>query len=717
MKRMDFFEHLSENYHISLNDQQRQAVVHQRGPALVLAGPGSGKTTVITARTAYLCMACGVKPNRILSITYSRASSRDMGERFNRLYGGEIDGRVRFSTIHSFCDGVLHDYERRQGNKFELLEGYRQRAVLHDLFKHNNMYRASEEEMSDLMQGIGLVKNRMLKDPSLLETDVNAFSAIYEAYETHKKDHLLIDFDDMLTIAYIILRKCPDLLQKYRNWYPYVQVDEAQDASKIQFAIIRLLVGEKRNVFVVADDDQSIYGFRGAEPSEILSFGRTYPACRIFKLEKNYRSTRNIVEISSKFIRANTSRYDKQHSTDNPVAADPVVLQCDDSAAQWNYVLDEIRSTTEEKPGCTFAILFRNNLSAISLVDLLDRNHIPFNIRETELFFFAHWVVQDVAAILRFALDQTNTDAFMRFYYKIGRYLSKALAEYAVEAVGGRESAFDAAADFPGLKAFQSKNLIKMKDEFKGLSKVPARNALRYIESDLGYEKYIMDYCQRSRMSPEYAGGIFSILCGIAESCDTVPALLDRLEYLHKQFSQHKRQNNVNLTLSTFHSSKGLEFDAVFMVDLTNAEIPGNAVVEKPVENVGKIEEERRLWYVAMTRARKKLYLLYPHKSRGAVQDPSMFMGETAECMGMSLPESRKPQTDTVDVQLQFPLKHASGAMVPVGEGEVIHHAKFGDGVVMKVTKNKNNTLVAVKFQSQVRTLDWKLCVSEKIVI
>lgn len=713
---MKFFEHLSEKYHIVLNDQQRQAVEHHNGPALVLAGPGSGKTTVITARTAYLCLACGVKPGRILSITYSRASARDMDERFNSLYGGEINGKVRFSTIHSFCDSVLHDYERRQGNQFDLLEGHKQRAVLHDIFKRNNMYRASEEEMSDLMQSIGLVKNKMLKDPSLFETDLNAFPAIYEAYEAYKKEHLLIDFDDMLRVAYIVLRKCPDILQKYQNWYPYVQVDEAQDASKIQFAIIRLLVGKKRNLFVVADDDQSIYGFRGAEPSEILSIEQTYPGCRIFKLEKNYRSTRNIVEISSKFIRMNTSRFDKRHFTDNPVTADPVLLQCDNSAAQWNYMLDTMQSITEKMPKSTFAVLFRNNLSAVHLVDLLDHNHIPFNIRETDMFFFTHWVVQDVVAILRFALNQTDADAFMRFYYKIGRYLSKVLAEYATDACGGRESVLDAAAEYPALKPFQARKVLKLKDEFKGIAKVPARNALRYFETEFHYVQYVEDYCKKNRLSAEYAVGMFRILCDIAEGCTSVSAFLERLGYLQKQFKHRKRKDGVNLTLSTFHSSKGLEFDTVFMIDLTNAEIPGNAVVENPVENVRKIEEERRLWYVAMTRARKNLYLLYPNENRGAVQEPSMFMGETAECIGIKLPESRKLRMDTVDMQLHFPLKQVSGAMIPVGEGEVIHHIKFGDGIVLKVTRERGLVLVDAKFGEQVKILDWKMCLSAKIV-
>lgn len=427
---MNFINTLSEKFNIKLNEQQQKAVQHRNGPALVLAGPGSGKTTVITARTAYLCIETGVSPHRILSVTYSRASARDMKERFESLYGGIVEGHVCFSTLHSFCNRIVMEYEKQQGQSFVRLtdrsKGESQHSILQKIYREVNGARIGEDELEDLIRAIGLVKNKMLKNPDLLSNDIPNFTELYKRYEKYKREKLLIDFDDMLTYAYIILKKSPAILNKYRRWYQYIQLDEGQDASKIQFAIInRLMGGDKLNLFVVADDDQSIYGFRGAEPREILNLQKRYPECKIFKLEKNYRSTQNIVKISSQFIKSNTARYDKQHKTDNKPSCDPVILRCKDERSQHLYVLDKIKKIAEKAPDSTAAVLYRNNLTSVPLVDLLDRNGIPFKLKEAKMSFFHHWVVLDVTAILQFSLNQTDAEALKQFYYKINRYLSK----------------------------------------------------------------------------------------------------------------------------------------------------------------------------------------------------------------------------------------------------------------------------------------------------
>lgn len=692
---------------------------HRRGPALVLAGPGSGKTTVITARVAYLCLACGVPPYRILSITYSRASARDMAERFNHIYGDEIDGKVRFSTIHSFCNRVILDYEKRQGQSFTRFEGITgpegKRAVLAGIYQKINQQHIGEDEMETLQTAIGLVKNKMLPDAGQLDCDIENFAEIYKAFEAYKRERLLIDFDDMLVYAYQIFRKCPDLLEKYRRWYAYVQVDEAQDASKIQFEIIWQLVGRRQNLFVVADDDQSIYGFRGAAPAEILSIQKTYPGCEIFKLEKNYRSTENIVEISSRLIRANTARYDKQHTTDNAKAADPILMRCDDEYNQWVYVLGQVQKSLQERPESTMAILYRNNLSAINMVDILDRNGVPFKLREARVFFFTHWVVLDVIAILRFALDQSDAEAFMRFYYKIHRYLSKPLAEYATErASGAGEAVLDAAAEFPGLKAFQQKKICELKEQLAAVAGMTAGNALRYIEEGFQYLEYVKEHASITKSSPEYATGIFGILKEIARFCRSVPEFLERIGELDRMFNgaPRKREEETVLTLSTLHSSKGLEFDTVFMIDLTSQEIPGNRIAEHPVEERDALEEERRLYYVGMTRARYNVYMLCPITLRGIPQWPSLFMEETARCMekqqkdGVKEPMEASRRPDAVNGEYSG----TPGASAAVSIGQTVAHKVFGKGIVTEVKHFNGYTTVYVNFGGKVKTLDWELC-------
>lgn len=368
----------------------------------------------------------------------------------------------------------------------------------------------------------------------------------------YKRERWLIDFDDMLTVAYQILRKCPNILEKYRRWYPYVQVDEAQDASRIQFAVIYLLVGGLQNLFVVADDDQSIYGFRGAAPEEILSIQKAYPNCKIFKLEKNYRSSENIVEISSRLIKANTERYDKQHTTDNEKAADPILKQCDDDSAQWAYVTDLIKKSLQTQPESTIAVLYRNNLSAIPIVDRLDRADIPFHLREGNLFFFTNWVVLDVLAILRFAMNPADADAFMRFYYKIHRYLSKQMAEYAINwAEMNGDTILDALPEFPGLQSFQAENMRKLAKQFQALRQMPAGNALRFIKDSFQYLDYVDQQANRMQTSVDYAEGMFHVLEDIAQFCRSIPALLERMAYLDDLFhGKQKKEQRVGAVLT-----------------------------------------------------------------------------------------------------------------------------------------------------------------------
>lgn len=709
---MQFFELLKTQHHIDLNDQQRQAVEHRTGPALVLAGPGSGKTTVITARIAYLCLACGINPKRILSITYSRASAHDMGERFQKIYGEDIPEKVRFSTIHSLCNRIVRDYEQQQGHEFTRIDDLKgtesKKAVLAAIYQQVNHQRPGEDEAAQLDTDIGLVKNKILRTPAALESKVVNFSEIYDAYEAYKRERWLIDFDDMLTVAYQILRKCPNILEKYRRWYPYVQVDEAQDASRIQFAVIYLLVGGLQNLFVVADDDQSIYGFRGAAPEEILSIQKTYPNCKIFKLEKNYRSTENIVEISSRLIKANTARYDKQHITDNAKAADPVLKHCDNDSAQLEYVTDLIRESLQTQPESTMAVLYRNNLSAIPIVDRLDRAGIPFHLREGNLFFFSNWVVLDVLAILHFAMDPADADAFLRFYYKIHRYLSKQMAEYAVNwAEMNGEMILDALSECPGLKPFQADNMRKLAAQFQALAIMSAGNALRFIKDSFQYLNYVEQQADRMQTSVDNATGMFHLLEDIAQFCHSVPELLERIGQLDDIFhGRQKKEQRAGavLTLSTLHSSKGLEFDTVFMVDLTQQEIPGESVAANPIEEKDALEEERRLYYVGMTRARRSLYLLFPAMLRGVPQQPSLFMEETARCM--------RPEQEYKTV---VPYEQSSAAAqatsdAAVAIGQTVRHKLFGKGTVTEVKQSNGYITVFVNFSGNVKMLDWGLC-------
>ncbi len=708
---MDFFDTLKNN-NINLNAQQKKAVAHVNGPALILAGPGSGKTTVITARAAYLIFKVGVKPQNILTLTFNKAAQLEMESRFYRLYGSEMNIKVHFATLHSFCNRVVRDYENMKGQRLRRIEGndeeVNKKHLLKEIYFDINNTKINDDELENLINEIGYVKNKMIKNFDAITFSSKKFTQVYKAYEDYKKNNLMIDFDDMLTYAYTILTRCPDILNYYRNNYKYIQVDEGQDLSKIQFEILKLLINENNNFFIVADDDQSIYGFRGAEPQYILDIEKQFKNCNIFRLENNYRSSSNLVELSSTFIKKNKNRFDKNHTTINKTKSDPVILSPEDEHAQLEFILDRIKKNLSENKCQDIAILYRNNLSSILIADILDRNEIPFKIKQNKLFFFKHWLVQEVVAFLMFALDQHDIEAFSKIYYRMNRYISKSMLEAAVGSTN--ESVIDSIMKNVDLKQFQIDTLSELKLEFISLSKKRPLSALEYIKNNFNYLDSIKEYCEFVGLSFEYLIKLFDILQEISTCCETISSFLVRLQELDKLFEgttsekpmQKSMQKPVQpmqkpryITLSTFHSSKGLEFDCVFMIDLTNSEIPGDKALEKASENKDKymLEEERRLFYVGMTRARYELYLLFPKLINNQKVLRSVFVNEVVQLI----------QKDIID---------------GIGEGFIVRHTKFGKGIVVAINENtKERHTIEIKFiNGQQKTLDLQLCLDNKLL-
>ena len=699
---MDFFDTLTDKYKIKLNDQQKKAVSHFTGPALILAGPGSGKTTVITARVAYLIIKAGIKPQSILTLTFNKAAQLEMERRFYKLYGSEIEDKIQFATIHSFCNKVVRDYERMKGQRLRRIEGSEEdinkKHLLKDIYFNINNAKLNDDELESLINEIGYVKNKMIKNLEEGTFSSKKFTQVYKAYEDYKKSNLMIDFDDMLTYAYSILIKCPEILNYYRNRYKFIQVDEGQDLSKVQFEILKLLINENNNFFIVADDDQSIYGFRGADPQHILDIEKQFKNCKIFRLEHNYRSTKNIVELSNKFIKLNKNRFDKNHTTVNEAKCDPIIFNTEDEQAQINVVLDTIKQSLSQGKTKDIAILYRNNLSSILLADILDRNEISFKIKQNKLFFFKHWLVQDVVAFLMFALDQHDIEAFSKIYFRMNRFISKSMLESAVD--NTNESVIDCIMKNNDLKQFQINTLLELKLEFNSLAKKNPWSALEYIKNNFKYLESINEYCKLVGLSFEYLNKLFGILQGISAGCGTISSFLIRLQELEQLFEGSASSKSLgkpsNITLSTFHSSKGLEYDCVFMIDLNNSEIPGDKALEKELENKDSsiLEEERRLFYVGMTRARYELSLVFPAALNNQKVLRSIFVNEVVKLV----------QKDIID---------------GIGEGSIVQHLKFGKGFVVAINENGNERqTIEIKFlNGQQKTLDLQLCLDNKLLI
>ncbi|QNU65405.1 ATP-dependent helicase [Ruminiclostridium herbifermentans] len=699
---MDFFETIKIRHNIKLNEQQKQAVLHKEGPALVLAGPGSGKTTVITARAACLIQNSGVRPDNILTLTFNKAAQLEMERRFQRLYGNEINGKVHFSTLHSFCNNVVRKYEALKGQRLKRIEGndndINKKQLLKTLYLEINNSKINDDELESLINEIGFVKNKMIKniDGGIFST--NKFSQVFKAYEEYKRKNLYIDFDDMLTYAYSILIKCPEILNYYKNKYTYIQVDEGQDLSKIQFEVLNLLIKGNNNFFIVADDDQSIYGFRGAEPQYILDIRKQFSNCSIYNLETNYRSSKNIVELSSKFIKLNENRFDKNHTTFNKEKCDPIIINAKNEHEQLKIIIDKVKETLSRREDKEIAILYRNNLSSIIIADAFLRQQIPFKIKQNSLLFFKHWLVKDVVAFLMFALDQHDKEAFSKIYYRMNRYISKTMIECSINADNSGMSVIDCIINNADLKQFQINALQLLKVEFNSLSRMKPWEALEYIKNDFNYLESVKGYCELVGLSFEYLNRLFGILQGLSVGCQTIASFLVRLQELEQIFDGTiavDANKKSSITLSTLHSSKGLEYDCVFMIDLINSEIPGEKALEQNSEGKNKamLEEERRLFYVGMTRARNTLYLIYPMQINNEIAMRSIFINEVLYFL----------KKDIID---------------GIGEGSIVMHTKFGRGAVAEINESSaDNQTIKIKFFSgEYKTFNLQICLENKLL-
>lgn len=616
---------------MNLSEEQKKAISHIKGPALVLAVPGAGKTTVLIHRTANLILNEGISPEKILSITFSRASARDMKERFNNLYGDITNIPVHFSTIHSFAYKLIRDYAYRKRQRYILIEDMKKKLNKVQLLKNiyfsiNNDY-ITEEKLESIINSIGYIKNMLITPDeyvSQFKVDTNNFLEIFNAYESYKKNNSLIDFDDMLTLALDILQEDKYLLEKYRSRYEYIQVDEGQDTSKVQLEIIRTLAHPKNNLFIVADDDQSIYGFRGAYPEGLFQFNKIYKDGKIYYMEENYRSTKNIVNICNRFIKKNTLRFNKDIFTKNPYMEPIKLVKVKNLEEQYTYLMDQLEGIVDYR---NTAILYRNNLSAVGIMEALERKGIPFYIKDFKIKFFDHWLVQDIIDFFLLAQDNSNILAFERIYYKMNGFISKVQLN-SIKALHYEYSVFDRLLSLPGLNDFYKKNFLSLKLNFKKLSKLKPYEGIDLIEKNLGYGDYLKESHMRFGYSMDSLEIILNYLKIIASNTMDLNGFLARLKYL-EYLCSHSKDNREGLTLSTVHSAKGLEFDRVYMIDLIDGEFPnGSSIDSFNKGDIAPLEEERRLFYVGMTRAKSYLTLItYINKNNKEVK-PSRFLLE-----------------------------------------------------------------------------------------
>ncbi|KHE72984.1 ATP-dependent helicase, partial [Halobacillus sp. BBL2006] len=411
---MNFFELMEEQTGVQLNEVQKQAVLHTNGPLLLLASPGSGKTTTLNMKIGYLLLEEKVRADRIMAITFSKASAHDMSERFDHFFSGLTSDKVHSSTIHSFAFKVVREWLRKNSQDFQLIEGnisdeelkkgwdgpeipLHKKFILKKLYEDTNGVQISDDDIDELMTYISFVKNRMIEGRELerVKCNVKSAASIYQAYEQFKNnaDRLLLDFDDMLTYCYRILHDDAAILSKYQQQFEFILTDESQDNSVVQHEIVELLAKPQNNLCVVADDDQSIFMWRGSDVTKLLQFEKTYPDATVMTMSQNYRSSKEIVKASNQFIKRNQNRYPKEMFTDNPSDQPIAINSMRNYEDQLQYVTEEIKKSGGAEE---IAVLYRNNSSAVPLADKLDKAGIDFYMKDIDAKFFKHWIVEDM---------------------------------------------------------------------------------------------------------------------------------------------------------------------------------------------------------------------------------------------------------------------------------------------------------------------------------
>lgn len=607
-----------------LNEQQKEAVQSVEGPVLLLAVPGSGKTTVLVTRLGYMIYAKGIAPEKILTVTYTVAATEDMAARFASLFGTDMADRLTFKTINGICAGIIHTYGRKTGRTpFALLNDEKVIAdTLAKIYQKTERTYATESDLQTVRTLITYIKNSMLTDAEIREMDKTTdmkISAIYKEYNTWLREQKLMDYDDQMVYAYTMLQRFPELLRLYQDKFPYLCVDEAQDTSKIQHAIIALLASKTENLFMVGDEDQSIYGFRAAYPEALLSFEKNHPGAKVLLMEENFRSGAGIVKAANTFIQKNTLRHKKHMRAikdGEEVVKEIAVKTRDDQYRYLAAVAENCAAARADRVGGrsdngtadashTVAVLYRDHECALPLIDLLERKEIPYRMRNAEISFFTHRTVLDVLNIMKLAMHPKDAETFLQVYYKINTYIRKEDALQIARISETQDiSVWNAAVRYHGLSDYTMSSVQNTRMHMQQLLTERGDKAVKRILYYMGYQEYL----ERCGLKADK----IEILRILGSREDSMAGLLQRLRELQDILTRKETDYSCNFILSTIHASKGLEYDTVYLMDVTDGILPAQ-MLKNPEKASGEerenYEEERRLFYVGATRAKSELYV------------------------------------------------------------------------------------------------------------
>lgn len=690
------YEKFKEKYQICLNSQQEMAVQTVEGAVLLLAVPGSGKTTVLVSRLGYMIFCKEILPESILTVTYTVAATNDMRRRFVEKFGAQYGQRLEFRTINGISQKILQYFGAITGKRpFQVADKEAVSILKHVFFAVNRQF-PTENDIKNAQTAITYVKNMRLKEEEMeqLSVEVRNFPKIYKAYNQTLRGRSLIDYDDQMVYALQILQQFPQVLQYFRHKYPYICVDEAQDTSKLQHDMISLLVGKQGNLFMVGDEDQSIYGFRAAYPEALVSFEKNYPNAKVLFMESNYRSREEIVKAADSLIQKNTERHPKHMHATKSAGGKICRIHAKTRRAQYEYLLKVVKDCQKET-----AVLYRNNESALPLIDCMERQGIPYRMKSRDMAFFSHPIVNDIRDYITLALDPFDGEAFLRIYYKMGAGISKAVATQVVELNRRKVALIDAIDDCMGISSFTRRQCRALSVHFDKMRTETAGKALFRILHHMGYEEYMFDHGMDS--------GKAEILQLLAEQELCLEQFPKRLERLQEIVSEEQTNTSSgSVILSTIHSSKGLEYERVYMIDMLAGVLPSckEPRGEKATqEEVDAYEEERRLYYVGMTRAKEELCIFTFKQADTSRFSKEVFGTEEKKIVPAKQKTSNIFSKEVYGIsQLKTTVKQTEleEKMKVYEDGVVVEHKKYGRGVVVK----RQEQVVEILFDKQEET-------------
>ncbi len=611
----------------AFHEEQARAIRHKDGPMLVLAGPGSGKTLVITYRTKYLIEQHKINPANILVVTFTNAAAKEMKERFDRLTDSRFQG-VTFGTFHSVFFGILRWAYRFTGDN--ILREDEKKEILKKICSKMDLEVEEEGDFYQSLIGeISLVKGSMVNLSYYYSTTCSdeAFQKIMKEYDQVLKASNKIDFDDMLVLTYELFKERPDLLAKWQEKFQYILIDEFQDINKAQYEVVRLLAQPRNNLFIVGDDDQSIYRFRGAKPEIMLGFENDYPGTNKVLLGINYRCSGNIVDMAGKIIENNKKRFAKNISSNREEGEKVHIERVEDGKRECDDILKKIQEYHKKGiPYSQMAVIYRTNTQPRPIISKLMEYNVPFQVRDAIPSLFEHWIARDLICYLKMALGSRDRQTFLNIMNRPKRYISRNMVTTAT--VNLIEMA-DSVKDKPWL----AERIERFLYDIKVLAKMAPYQAIGYIRETIGYDEFLKEYAAFRKMKNE---DLLEVLLEVQETAKECKKIEDWFEYIEEyeeeleiQLKAGRQKQADSVVFTTMHSAKGLEYDVVFLPDATEGIIPHKKSMKE-----ADIEEERRLFYVAVTRAKNHLHVYVPGELYQKKQVVSRFvkeMGTTAK--------------------------------------------------------------------------------------